>query len=131
MKDIYPAWQHWPRNHAPEPLVVEVVGVFREHREHIDSRGRRGNENRLSSNQVLEHVADDLCAIEGMKVERKIEDKVQRIDRPVLYGPNGSVTKAFAPDAYHSDLGLVIEVEAGMTIPNNVAYKKLKRLGID
>jgi hypothetical protein len=121
----YPHWQHFPKNRPPEAIVREVVAIFSKHKKHLDSREKFGNENRLKSNQVLALVAPDLLSIKGMDVEHRADGELKKIVRPVLYKDGGKVEKAFNPDAYHELSDLVIEVEAGMTIPNNAAYKDL------
>ena len=127
--DPYPHWQHWPKNAPPHPTAVQIVECFAKHESHLDSRKRSGNENRLKSNDVLAHLVDCLKAIDGMQVEEVVDGKIKRIPRPVLYAEFGRVRKTYEPDGFHPGLsegaGLVMEIEAGMTVPNNVAYKDL------
>jgi hypothetical protein len=75
----------------------------------------------LSSNEVLEKVANFLEEL-NYKVERgKTRD--QKIYRPVLYGRDGSVDKAFEVDAWHESTGTIIEVEAGRAVINHQFLK--------
>jgi hypothetical protein len=77
----------------------------------------------LSSNAVLERLRPGLLAL-GFSVEggKKKDDKVSV---PVLYGLNGRAEKTFDADAYHSEHGLVLEVEAGRAVVNNQFLKDL------
>lgn len=119
----YPMWEHFPKNRAPEQVVGEIVDVFSNHAKSIDSRKAK---KRLKSNEVLQIVSQDLLGIEGMEVEyRNDEGELTKIVRPVLYGAAGKPRKSFNPDGYHNPTGLILEVEAGMTVPNNMAYKDL------
>ena len=75
----------------------------------------------MSSNEVLEKVANFLEEL-NYKVERgKTRD--QKIYRPVLYGRDGSVDKAFEVDAWHESTGTIIEVEAGRAVINHQFLK--------
>ena len=119
----YPMWEHFPKNRAPEDVVNEIVNVFSKSAKLIDSRKAK---KRLKSNDVLQIVSMDLMEIEGMEVEfRDEEGNLTKIVRPVLYGAAGKPRKSFNPDGYHNPTGLILEVEAGMTVPNNMAYKDL------
>ncbi len=51
--------------------------------------------------------------------------KKEKINIPVLYGPNGIIKKSFEADAYNEDEKYVIEVEAGRAVTN---YQFLKDL---
>ena len=116
-------WEHFPKNRAPEDVVKKIVNVFSKSAKLIDSRNAK---KRLKSNDVLQIVSMDLMEIEGMEVEfRDEEGNLTKIVRPVLYGAAGKSRKSFNPDGYHNPTGLILEVEAGMTIPNNMAYKDL------
>ena len=77
--------------------------------------------NQYSSNEVLQLVAEYLEDI-NYKVERG-KTNSEKIYRPVLYGKNGMVDKAFEVDAWHEETGTVIEVEAGRAVINHQFLK--------
>ena len=82
------SWQYFPR-FAPAPEhLKKTVAAFEKVEEHIATP-----KHQLSSNEVLEFVADNLEALR-YKVERG-KTKAEKIYRPVLYGKDGSVDKAF------------------------------------
>ena len=119
----YPNWEHFPKNRAPSNVAKDIVSVFGKNSRKIDSRKAK---KRLKSNEVLAIISSDLLEIEYMEVEhRDDEGDLHKISRPVLYGEGGKARKSFQPDGYHNPSGLILEVEAGMTVPNNMAYKDL------
>jgi len=119
----YPNWEHFPKNRSPSSVAQNIVKVFENNSKKIDSRKAK---KRLKSNDVLAILSADLLEIENMEVEHRDEDgTLHKIDRPVLYGEGGKARKSFQPDGYHNPSGLIFEVEAGMTVPNNMAYKDL------
>lgn len=111
-------WQYFPKSNKIPNHLTKIIDVFRIHSEKIESP-----QNKLSSNQVLKILCDDLENI-GFNVEKskKSEDK---ITIPVLFGANGKLEKSFDADAYHFDNKTVLEVEAGRAIDN---YQFLKDL---
>jgi hypothetical protein len=108
-------WAQFPRNQRPSQLTCDVVAVFEDVADRIDSEkeesriapGGPG----LSSNEVLALIAPGLEKL-GFTVERG-KVKEDRIDVPVLYGLNGRIEKAFQADAWHKEQRVVLEVEAG------------------
>jgi hypothetical protein len=109
-------WQYFPR-FAPTPEHLKhTVAAFEKVEEHIATP-----KHQLSSNEVLELVADNLEALR-YKVERG-KTKAEKIHRPVLYGKDGSVDKAFEVDAWHEETGTIIEVEAGRAVINHQFLK--------
>lgn len=97
-------------------LSKKVVDVFNKLNLEISS-----DENHYHSDQVLSILEHDLCSI-GFSVE-KSKCKNDKIRVPVLYGLNGKPEKSFDADAYSSEFGYVIEVEAGRAVVN---YQFLK-----
>lgn len=75
----------------------------------------------LSSDEVLREVAEKLVSL-GYEVESG-KSKKQKIYRPVLYGKNGSIEKAFEVDAWDSRTCTVVEVEAGRGVVNHQFLK--------
>jgi hypothetical protein len=58
----------------------------------------------------------------GYEVERG-KRKSEKISRPVLFGPNGSVQKSFEVDAFEPVTGTILEVEAGRGVANHQFLK--------
>jgi hypothetical protein len=111
-------WSHFPKSTAPPSMSREIVEVF----ENVGAR-IASPKNMMSSDEVLAIVRPGLLEL-GFKVEsgKKKADKVQV---PVLFGMNGMVEKSFDADAYHSEHGYVVEVEAGRAVVNNQFLKDL------
>ncbi len=109
-------WIYYPRSNKAPELALQVVEVFKNKHQIIDS-----SVNEHKSNDVLAHIKNELEHI-GFKVEK---DKTQlgKIPVPVLFGLNGRIEKSFDADAYHADKGFVLEVEAGRAVVN---YQFLK-----
>ena len=109
-------WQYFPRfAAAPEHLKHTVIAF--ENAAHEIATPKH----QLSSNEVLEKVADYLEEID-FKVERG-KSRAQKIYRPVLYGRAGSIDKAFEVDAWQESTGTIIEVEAGRAVINHQFLK--------
>ena len=109
-------WQYFPR-FAPAPQhLIDTVSAFERVTETIGTPS-----NQLSSNEVLEAVAEGLEAL-NYKVERG-KTRAEKIYRPVLYGKDGSIDKAFEVDAWQESTGTVIEVEAGRAVINHQFLK--------
>ena len=51
----------------------------------------------------------------------------QKITRPVLYGENGKPEVSYDIDAFHDDLGVAVEVEAGRGAANGADYRDIVR----
>ncbi|QYK54291.1 MAG: hypothetical protein KF824_05185 [Fimbriimonadaceae bacterium] len=77
----------------------------------------------MSSNEVLSKISMRLQTL-GFEVEsgKKADNK---ISVPVLFGKNGAIFKSFDADAFHKELGIVLEVEAGRAVANNQFLKDL------
>lgn len=104
-------WQYFPKSDAIPEHLQNVVNLFHQHSQAIDSSRLT-----LKSNEVLLTLRADLLGL-GFKVEKgaKIEDKIKV---PVLFGLNGQLEKSFHVDAFHEKLGTVLEVEAGRAVDN-------------
>lgn len=111
-------WQFYPRSKRATSLAVMVAEAFKGEIEAMSS-----SVHEHSSNRVLEILRPRLIAL-GFQVEVG-KRKDQTIDVPVLFGRNGRVEKHFKADAYHAELGFVLEVEAGRGVVNNQFLKDL------
>jgi hypothetical protein len=109
-------WQYFPRFAATPEHLMETVVAFENAAHEIATP-----KHQLSSNEVLERVADYLEEL-NFKVERG-KTRAQKIHRPVLYGQDGSVDKAFEVDAWQESTGTIIEVEAGRAVINHQFLK--------
>ena len=113
-------WMYFPQNKKIEPHLLQVIDVFKEKQQEIDSDNHQGDDN-LESNAVLAVVAEGLETV-GFSVE-KSKKKADKIRVPVLFGQNGQVNLAFEVDAYSEANQTVIEVEGGRAVVN---YQFLK-----
>ena len=111
-------FQFYPKNKQITHDLKSVVDVFKANVTKFESPKFT-----LESNEVLNHVANDLKNI-GYRVEtsKKSSDKILV---PVLYGLNGQMEQRFDADAYNEEKGIVVEVEAGRAVTN---YQFLKDL---
>ncbi|TDN43348.1 hypothetical protein EDF64_10818 [Curtobacterium flaccumfaciens] len=65
----------------------------------------------------------------GFKVEAG-KSLDQRIERPVLFGDNGRPEVKYEIDAFHDELGIAVEVEAGRGAMSNAAYRDIIRTSL-
>lgn len=83
---------------------------------------------RATSDAVLAVLRSQMEAL-GYTVERG-KRAHERIARPVLYGENGSPAVTYEIDAFHDDLGIAVEVEAGRGVMSNADYRDLIRMSL-
>jgi len=112
-------YQYFPKSQKLPKHLLNVVNIFKNHENTIESKPR----DRQESNDVLAVVSVDL-EVSGFRVEvsKKREGK---ITVPVLFGKNGKIEKHFDADAWNIETKTVIEVEAGRAVTN---YQFLKDL---
>jgi len=110
-------WVYYPNNKTVNNKLLETINIFEKNEELITSQIDR--DKGLESNDVLKILSADLSEI-GYEVEI---DKKHKIPIPVLYGENGKPEKWFDVDAYESNEGIIIEVEAGRAVCNNQVIK--------
>ncbi|MGM9820479.1 MAG: hypothetical protein ACI3Z9_06720 [Candidatus Onthomorpha sp.] len=111
-------FQFYPKNKQITHDLKSVVDVFKANVTKFESPKFT-----LESNEVLNHVANDLKNI-GYRVETS-KKSLDKILVPVLYGLNGQMEQRFDADAYNEEKGIVVEVEAGRAVTN---YQFLKDL---
>lgn len=114
-------WIYFPKSKKLPEHLTNVISVFENHSNKIDSTKNDTNESRLKSNDVLKVIEKDLQGL-GFFVEQG-KKKSQKIRRPVLYGQNGTEELSFEADGYNNETKTVIEVEAGRAVIN---YQFLK-----
>lgn len=120
----YPAWKFYPVR-LPAPAWAEtVLETFQTVRSEIESAEHHG----VSSNDALAALRPGLEAI-GFVVERG-NTAADKIERPVLFGEQGSTVVAYEVDGFHEDSRVVLEVEAGRGAANNADYRDLVRASL-
>ena len=120
----YPKWFWYPSNSSPPEWVEALATVFKNCQNNIDS-----SKNSLNSDEVLKELSEGLEEI-GFAVE-KGKKKEELIRRPVLYGEQGNPRVTYELDAFHDDIGIVFEVEAGRAMSGgNAVYRNLIRTSL-
>jgi hypothetical protein len=109
----------YPKSEPTVRIIKDVVGVMQQKVFDIASE----THDTLHSNDVLAHMREGLEAL-GFKVETD-KSAAGKIKVPVLFGRNGAPEKTFEADAFHEELGVVLEVEAGRAVVNNQFLKDL------
>ena len=120
----YPTWSYFPRNSKPPVWVREFIGVVATEEAAVSTEAG----GRLSSDQVLAALQPGLHGI-GYAVETG-KRREQKISRPVLFGENGLPQVSYEIDAFHDELGIAVEVEAGRGAANNADYRDLVRTSL-
>lgn len=82
----------------------------------------------LSSDQVLQALSPRKQAL-GYSVETG-KTKAGKIFRPVLFGDNRVAEVNYEIDAFHDELGIAIEVEAGRGAAGNADYRDIVRTSL-
>jgi hypothetical protein len=120
----YPQWFFYPSHQAPPEWVRDFVSLLATQQGLIDST--RVQE--LTSDRVLSLLADGLAEL-GYAVEtgKRSADKIRR---PVLFGDQGVERVAYEVDAFHDDLGVAVEIEAGRGARGNAIYRDLVRTSL-
>jgi hypothetical protein len=118
----YPDWRYFPAFEPPPSWVGPLVEIFKAHQGEIDSQVV--HEQPMKSDVVLDVLADDLESVMGFKVERG-KTKSGKLHRPVFFGDRGTFLRAYEIDAFHQDLGVALEVEAGRATMGNAIYRDL------
>lgn len=119
----YPQWRHYPLWRSPSSWVKEILGVVADARDSISSALAH-----LKSNQVLGLLRAGLESIDF-----QVETSGLKLPRPVLYGDEGTIVKAFNVDAFRTSDGIALEVESGGAVYNNRVILDLVKmsLGVD
>ena len=118
-------WTHYPKDQPPNEIALKIVEAFEKNSKEIDSEihGKGGsNEEKttFNSNYVLAKLSSDLKNIQGMEIEEKDENgKTKRLSVAILYGNEGKKEKTYAPDGWHENEGLLLEIEGALKITQN------------
>jgi len=122
----YPRWIYYPNSVAPPDWVAHFISVVAAAQPQIDSSTI--HETPLKSDDVLKCLEPGLCEL-GYEVESG-KTKAGKIRRPVLFGEGASERVAFEVDAVHTELGILVEVEAGRGAMGNAVYRDLIRCSL-
>lgn len=122
MSDRFPRWMFYPQTSHPPVWATKLVEVFQAHRSQIDSTSRKRGV-ALESDDVLRIITPELEGL-GYAVE-KGKTSQGRIYRPVFFEEFGNPGKTYNIDAYHRDLRVGLEVEAGRGTKGNAVYRDL------
>lgn len=125
----YPTWSYFPRNARPPSWAEALVEVVSSAQAVIDTAPLRAAEHdRLTSDYVLSVLRPGMQDL-GYDVESgKLAS--QRIRRPVLFGDNGRPEVSYEIDAFHDELGIAVEVEAGRGAMGNADYRDIIRMSL-
>jgi hypothetical protein len=121
----YPVWSYFPRNVRPPEWAVSFVEVVSSAQARISTVDERTG---LASDAVLQELASGLLAL-GYSVESG-KTKAGKIFRPVLFGENGAPEVNYEIDAFHDELGIAVEVEAGRGAAGNADYRDIVRTSL-
>ena len=119
MATPYPLWKYYPPRERHPAWATDVVAVFTSVQKDVDSLQIDG----LTSDMALGVLRHGLVGL-GFEVEAS-KKKADKIRRPVLFGELGAEDLAYEVDAFHADLGIALEVEAGRGARGNAVYRDL------
>jgi len=122
---VYPAWSFFPRNVRPPSWVISFVKVVQDAQGRISTVEQKTG---LASDAVLQELAPGLVDL-GYSVENG-KTKAGKIFRPVLFGDNGAPEVNYEIDAFHDELGIAVEVEAGRGAAGNADYRDIVRTSL-
>lgn len=113
MTASYPLWKFYPGRSRPPAWVHPLIEAF--------AAARTASEAQLTSDQKLRLLRPALLDL-GFDVEggKTVADKLRR---PVLFGELGVEERAYEVDAFHPELGVALEVEAGRGTQGNAIYR--------
>ena len=120
----YPRWQYFPAYSQPPAWVTDFIGAVADSRTLMDSVAVDG----LTSDNALHALAERLEEL-GYQVETG-KKASQKIRRPVLFGEDGVERVSYEIDAFHDELGIAVEVEAGRGARGNAVYRDLIRTSL-
>lgn len=121
----YPSWSYFPRNVRPPEWAENFVGVVAVSESVVSTAKVKTG---LDSDGVLKEIAPGLQGL-GYLVETG-KTKAGKIFRPVLFGENGVPEVSYEIDAFHDQLGVAVEVEAGRGAAGNADYRDIVRTSL-
>lgn len=121
----YPFWSYFPRNVRPPAWVKDFVEVAASVEDVVSTVAAKTG---LSSDDVLKALAPGLVNL-GYVVEAS-KAAADKIRRPVLFGERGMPSVSYEIDAFHDELGIAVEIEAGRAASNNADYRNIVRTSL-
>lgn len=120
---MYPRYTYYPQWQQAPAWVTYLAGVFAHHQDTIDTAVRGS-----VSNEVLRILRSNLVE-GGFQVEEGKASEAQ-LARPVFFGENGTPSRQYKIDAYHPDLHIALEVEAGRAQAGNAIYRDIVQMSL-
>lgn len=126
MHSSYPSWIYYPNNNSHPEWVTDLTGAVSLLADELDTESIVPLA--LTSDAVLAELAPTLNRL-GYSVEsgKKADQKIRK---PVLYGENGKSRVSYEIDAFHDEIGVAVEVEAGRGAANNADYRDILRTSL-
>jgi hypothetical protein len=125
----YPLWSYFPRNERPPSWAEQLVAAVAAQQQSIDTDPLPvAGADALTSDVVLGHLRTAMESL-GYTVESGKKSD-QKIRRPVLFGDNGVAAVNYEIDAFHDELGIAVEVEAGRGAMGNAEYRDIIRTSL-
>jgi hypothetical protein len=121
----YPLWSYFPRNMRPPSWARSFAEVVQGVEAKISTVEHKTG---LGSDAVLSELGPGLQAL-GYSVESG-KTQAAKIRRPVLFGENGNPEVNYEIDAFHDDLGIAVEVEAGRGAAGKADYRDIARTSL-
>lgn len=127
---MYPLWSFYPRNVRPPQWAADLVAVTSAAESQIATNDAPtvGESRDTVSDAVLARLRPGLEAL-GYQVERG-KRQSEKIVRPVLFGSEGRPEVSYEIDAFHDQLGIAVEVEAGRGAVNGADYRDIVRTSL-
>jgi hypothetical protein len=114
----YPLWSYYPRNSEPPEWVHNFVTTVSEVKDELQPETGT-----LTSNMALSKLRLGLLQL-GYEVESSESGKIRR---PVLFGDEGESRVTYEVDAYHPELKVLVEIEAGRGWQGNAVFRDIVR----
>lgn len=115
----YPIWKYYPSTDRAPAWSVDILSAFEGAQASLDSTAGR----QVKSDEALAMLRPTLLDL-GFQVEGG-KSHSEKIRRPVLFGELGVEERAYEVDAFHTELGIAMEVEAGRGTQGNAIYRDL------
>lgn len=122
----YPSWMYYPSNTSYPQWVRDLTSSVEALTAILDTESEASNP--LRSDAVLAELRPTLEAL-GYTVESG-KKRLEKIRKPVLFGENGAARVSYEVDAFHEQLGVAVEVEAGRGASNNADYRDILRTSL-
>lgn len=122
----YPSWMYYPNNSTHPGWVSDLTSVVGNLAAVLDTDSAVPSP--MQSDAVLAQLRPYLETL-GYAVETG-KSQTAKIRKPVLFGENGKAKVSYEIDAFHDELGVAIEVEAGRGASNNADYRDILRTSL-